>query len=80
MGAEVFVVKCEGCSVCWGGMGVDLGWCLLRESAGGVWEAGEGCGAGKAREMDVVLGLGSGGSVRVLGWNSGCFLGCSGLS
>ena len=45
MGAEVFVVKREGCGVCQGGMGVGLGWWLLRESAGGVWEAGEGCGA-----------------------------------
>ena len=73
MGVEVFVVKCEGYRVCRGEMGVGLGWWLLRESAGGVWEAGEGSGARKTWKMAVVLGLGSGGSVRVLGWNSGCF-------
>ena len=53
MGVQVFVVECDGCRVCWGGMGVGLGWWLLRESTRGVWEVGDGCGAGKAREFAV---------------------------
>ena len=56
MDAQVFVVKCRGCWVCRGEMGVGLGWWLLKEVAGGVWEAGEDCVAGKAREMAVRSG------------------------